>query len=94
MFGVKKSKYKKQKPAFRVAPPNVGMRYETNRMVVLPEGSRKEKNFYSIYGKDGKPKKSMIKRFSWKENLKKQKNYEYKHVEKIGNNKKPWIKAL
>ena len=71
MFGVAKVKYKKQKPAFRVAPPNVGMRYECNRMVVLPEGSRKEKKFYSIYDKKGKPKKSMIGRFSWKENLRK-----------------------
>jgi hypothetical protein len=70
MFGVNKRKYDKQKPAFYVAPPNVGMRYECNRMVVLPEGkSSKDKKFYSVFDKKGKPKRSMIKRIAWNEKL-------------------------
>jgi len=47
------------------------MRYECNRMVVLPEGTHKEKKFYSIFDKKGKPRGAMIKRFEWKENTKK-----------------------
>jgi len=36
-------------------------------MVVLPEGTKEEKKFYSIFDKDGKPRNSMIKRIDWKE---------------------------
>jgi len=40
-------------------------------MVVLPEGTKAEKKFYSIFGKDGKPRNSMIKRIGWNEKPKK-----------------------
>ena len=64
-------------------------------MVVLPESkNRKDNKFYSIYDKKGKPKRSMIKRVEWREDLPKQKNYEYKPVAKIGSGEEPWIKAL
>jgi len=66
-MGQRKDRWPKQKPAFRVAPPHSGMRYEVNRMVVLPEGDKKSRKFYSIYDKDGKVRNSMIRRISWKE---------------------------
>jgi len=53
------------KNKFRLNPPHQGLRYETNRMVVLPEAPRKERKFYSIYDKNGKPRNSMIKRLEW-----------------------------
>ena len=62
------------------------MRYERNRMVVLPEGNRRETKFYSIYGKDGKRKTSMIGRIEWKNESKSQK-FDWRGPEKIGNNK-------
>jgi hypothetical protein len=37
-------------------------------MVVLPEASHYDKKFYSVFDKSGKPKASMIRRISWKEN--------------------------
>ncbi len=36
----------------------------------------------------------MIKRLDWSENVRLQKNYEYKHVDKVGTTSKPWIKSL
>ena len=64
-FGNSKDRFKKQKPKFRLHPPNAGLRYETNRMVVLPEAPRKERKFYSIFNKMGKRKKHCIKRLDW-----------------------------
>jgi hypothetical protein len=95
VLGQNKHHWKKRKPIFRADPPHVGMRYETNRMVILPEPkNRKDAKFYSIYQKDGKVRRSVIDRLGWNEDTKKQKNYEYKHVPKIGAGQEPWIKAL
>ena len=63
-------------------------------MVVLPEGDKKSRKFYSIYDKSGKVRESMIKRISWKEESKKQKYDHFKHSDKIGLTDKPWIKSL
>jgi hypothetical protein len=72
VMGQRKDRWPKQKPAFRAAPPHSGMRYETNRMVILPEAKNRMANkFYSIYDKNGKVRQSMIKRISWKEERKK-----------------------
>ena len=93
IFGSKKDRFIKLPPAFRVVPPNSGMRYERNRMVVLPEGNRKERKFYSIYGKDGKRKTGMIGRIEW-EDKKGRRKADWKDPGTIGNNSQPWIKAL
>ena len=95
-MGVTKKIYKKKKPKFRAVPPHCGLRYEANRMVILPEPKdRKEAKFYSIYEKGTKKvRSSVIDRLDWKENRSKQKNFEYKHVPKIGSGEEPWIKAL
>jgi hypothetical protein len=63
-------------------------------MVVLPEGDKKSRKFYSIYDKNGKVIESMIRRISWKEKPKKQKYDKVDLTQKIGLTDKPWIKSL
>ena len=36
----------------------------------------------------------MIKRLDWNEDISKQRNYEYKHIPKVGGRGKPWIEKL
>ena len=53
-------------------------------MVVLPEGNRKERKFYSIYDKDGKRKTGMIGRIEW-EDKKGRRKADWKDPGTIGN---------
>ena len=63
-------------------------------MVVLPEGDKKSRKFYSIYDENGKVRESMIRRINWKEDSSKQKYDRHKLSNKIGLTDKPWIRSL